>query len=73
MRQGALILDSPKAIDNPFFLLFPQWGRVPMVLFASVVAVIASQAVIAGASSWLTGSRGHWRCTGWPRRRQAVR
>jgi KUP system potassium uptake protein len=51
MGQGALILGSPKAIDNPFFLLFPDWGRVPMVLLATAAAVIASQAVISGAFS----------------------
>jgi len=51
LGQGALILDSPKAIDNPFFLLMPHWGRVPMVLLATLASVIASQAVISGAFS----------------------
>jgi KUP system potassium uptake protein len=51
MGQGALILGSPKAIDNPFFLLMPGWGRVPMVILATVATVIASQAVISGAFS----------------------
>ena len=51
MGQGALILDSPKAVASPFFLLMPEWGRVPMVLLATVAAVIASQAVISGAFS----------------------
>ncbi|MEK6230131.1 MAG: potassium transporter Kup, partial [Actinomycetota bacterium] len=51
MGQGSLILDSPKAIENPFFLLMPHWGRVPMVLLATVATVIASQAVISGAFS----------------------
>jgi len=51
MGQGSLILDSPKAIDNPFFLLVPDWGRIPMVLLATVATVIASQAVISGAFS----------------------
>jgi len=51
MGQGALILGSPKAIDNPFFLLIPHWGRLPMVLLATVATVIASQAVISGAFS----------------------
>jgi KUP system potassium uptake protein len=49
--QGALILDSPSNIDNPFFLLFPHWARIPMVLLATVATVIASQAVISGAFS----------------------
>jgi KUP system potassium uptake protein len=51
LGQGALILRSPKAIDNPFFLLIPHWGRIPMVLLATVATVIASQAVISGAFS----------------------
>jgi KUP system potassium uptake protein len=51
MGQGALILDSPEAIENPFFLLMPEWGRVPMVLLATLATVIASQAVISGAFS----------------------
>jgi KUP system potassium uptake protein len=51
LGQGALILDSPANIDNPFFLLFPHWARIPMVLLATVATVIASQAVISGAFS----------------------
>ncbi len=51
MGQGSLILDTPSAIDNPFFLLFPHWARIPMVLLATVATVIASQAVISGAFS----------------------
>ena len=51
MGQGSLILESPSAIENPFFLLIPDWSRVPMVLLATVATVIASQAVISGAFS----------------------
>src|SRR4051794_19037030 len=51
MGQGALILRDPKAIDNPFFLLIPHWGRIPMIVLATVATVIASQAVISGAFS----------------------
>jgi KUP system potassium uptake protein len=51
LGQGALILHSPRAIDNPFFLLIPHWGRIPMVLLATAATVIASQAVISGAFS----------------------
>jgi KUP system potassium uptake protein len=51
MGQGALLLDDPTAIDNPFFLLMPHWSRIPMVILATVATVIASQAVISGAFS----------------------
>src|SRR6266508_4228870 len=51
MGQGALILGTPEAVDNPFFMLVPHWSRVPMVLLATVATVIASQAVISGAFS----------------------
>ena len=49
--QGALLLDHPGALENPFFRMFPQWALVPMVLLATVATVIASQAVISGAFS----------------------
>jgi KUP system potassium uptake protein len=51
MGQGALILGSPEAIQNPFFMLIPHFARIPMVLLATVATVIASQAVISGAFS----------------------
>jgi KUP system potassium uptake protein len=51
LGQGALVLADPKAIENPFFLLFPQWALLPMVLLATAATVIASQAVITGAYS----------------------
>jgi KUP system potassium uptake protein len=52
MGQGALVLDDPSAnIASPFFLLVPEWGRIPMVLLATAATVIASQAVITGAYS----------------------
>ena len=51
LAQGSLILRSPKAVANPFFLLVPTWAQVPMVLLATVATVIASQAVISGAFS----------------------
>jgi KUP system potassium uptake protein len=51
MGQGSLIVHDPGAISNPFFLLIPHWGRVPMVVLATVATVIASQAVISGAFS----------------------
>ena len=49
--QGALLLNEPAAIANPFFHLGPDWATVPMVILATVATVIASQAVISGAFS----------------------
>jgi KUP system potassium uptake protein len=52
LGQGALILGDPaKNISSPFFLLVPDWARIPMVLLATAATVIASQAVITGAFS----------------------
>jgi KUP system potassium uptake protein len=51
LGQGALVLADPKAIANPFFLLYPKWALLPMVVLATVATVIASQAVITGAYS----------------------
>ena len=51
LGQGGLILHRPSAISNPFFLLLPGWGRLPMVVLATAATVIASQAVISGAFS----------------------
>ena len=45
------MLANPKSVENPFFLLFPDWALLPMVLLATVATVIASQAVITGAYS----------------------
>jgi len=49
--QGALILEERANVSGPFFLLVPGWGRLPMVVLATVATVIASQAVITGAYS----------------------
>jgi KUP system potassium uptake protein len=51
LGQGALVLADPKAIENPFFLLYPDWALLPMVALATAATVIASQAVITGAYS----------------------
>jgi KUP system potassium uptake protein len=51
LGQGALVLANPKTIENPFFLMFPGWALLPMVLLATAATVIASQAVITGAYS----------------------
>jgi KUP system potassium uptake protein len=49
--QGALLIAKPEAVSNPFYLIAPQWGLVPLVVLATVAAIIASQAVISGAYS----------------------
>jgi KUP system potassium uptake protein len=51
MGQGALILDDPKNISGPFFLLAPGWAQWPLVVLATAATVIASQAVVTGAFS----------------------
>ena len=51
LGQGALVLAHPRATENPFFLLYPEWARFPMVVLAAAATVIASQAVITGAYS----------------------
>ncbi|HUK58191.1 MAG TPA: potassium transporter Kup [Stellaceae bacterium] len=49
--QGALLLHSPTALDNPFYRLAPDWALYPMVVLSAAATVIASQAVISGAFS----------------------
>ena len=49
--QGALLLRDTTAIENPFYLLVPEWGLYPMIFLATMAAVIASQAVISGVFS----------------------
>ncbi|RBP17526.1 KUP system potassium uptake protein [Roseiarcus fermentans] len=51
LGQGALILNDPKAVENPFYLMAPSWGLMPLILLATAATVIASQAVITGAFS----------------------
>ncbi|HMK15201.1 MAG TPA: potassium transporter Kup [Burkholderiales bacterium] len=49
--QGALLIANPKALENPFYLMFPEWALYPMVILSTVATVIASQAVISGTYS----------------------
>jgi KUP system potassium uptake protein len=49
--QGALLIANPAALQNPFYLLVPEWALYPMVALATAATVIASQAVISGAYS----------------------
>ncbi|GLY31251.1 potassium transporter Kup [Kineosporia sp. NBRC 101731] len=51
LGQGALIIQNPANLSSPFFLLVPEWFRLPLVLLATAATVIASQAVITGAFS----------------------
>ena len=51
LGQAALVIANPTAAQNPFFLLYPDWALLPMVIFATVATVIASQAVISGTFS----------------------
>jgi KUP system potassium uptake protein len=46
--QGALLLENPAALSNPFYLLAPEWARGPLVFIATAASIIASQAVLAG-------------------------
>ena len=49
--QGALLLNNPEAVANPFYLLAPQWATLPLVILATLSAAIASQALISGVFS----------------------
>ncbi len=51
LGQGALVLSRPEAMENPFFMLYPDWALAPMVVIATLATIIASQAVITGAFS----------------------
>ncbi|MCL6739860.1 potassium transporter Kup [Sphingomonas sp. RB56-2] len=51
LGQGALLLGNPQAVSNPFFLMAPEWARLPLVGIATLATIIASQAVISGAFS----------------------
>lgn len=49
--QGALLLETPEAVKNPFYMMAPEWAVIPLVLLATAATVIASQALITGAFS----------------------
>jgi KUP system potassium uptake protein len=51
LGQGALLLGQPAAAANPFYLMAPEWARLPLVAIATAATIIASQAVISGAFS----------------------
>jgi KUP system potassium uptake protein len=52
--QGAMLIENPAAIENPFYLMAPEWSRWPLVIIATAATVIASQAVISGVFSVTT-------------------
>jgi KUP system potassium uptake protein len=49
--QGALLLEHPEAVKNPFYLMAPAWAMYPLLILATLASAIASQAVISGAFS----------------------
>jgi KUP system potassium uptake protein len=49
--QGAMLLGNPKAAENPFYLMAPAWASIPLLVLATMAAVIASQALISAAFS----------------------
>ena len=49
--QAALLITDPSAVDNPFYQLAPDWAHYPLIVFATLAAVIASQAIISGVFS----------------------
>jgi KUP system potassium uptake protein len=49
--QGALLLNNPAAVKNPFYMMAPDWALIPLVGLATLATVIASQALISGAFS----------------------
>jgi KUP system potassium uptake protein len=51
LGQGALVMQDPNAIRNPFYLLAPSWLLIPLILLATAATIIASQAVISGVFS----------------------
>ena len=51
LGQGALLLGNPAAVENPFYLMAPEWARLPLVGISTLATIIASQAVISGAFS----------------------
>ncbi len=51
LGQGALVLGNPSTMSDPFYLMYPKWALLPVVILATAATIIASQAVITGAFS----------------------
>ena len=49
--QGALLLKSPAAVANPFFMMAPEWALTPLLLLGTAAGVVACQSLISGAFS----------------------
>jgi KUP system potassium uptake protein len=49
--QGAFLLGHPDGIENPFYLMAPDWAVWPLVVVATGATIVASQALISGAFS----------------------
>lgn len=49
--QGAMLIYTPEAVTNPFYLMAPKWALVPLVILATAATVIASQALLSAAFS----------------------
>lgn len=49
--QGAFVLSTPEGLENPFFMMAPDWMNWPLLILATLATIIASQAVISGAFS----------------------
>ncbi len=49
--QGAMLLDHPENVRNPFYEMAPQWALYPLIGLATCATVIASQALITAAFS----------------------
>src|SRR6202012_2315040 len=54
LGQGAMLIENPAAISNPFYLMAPEWSVLPLVAIATLASMIASQAVISGVFSVTT-------------------
>ncbi|MCA1661777.1 MAG: potassium transporter Kup [Novosphingobium sp.] len=51
LGQASLLIRDPASLESPFYFLAPEWFQYPLLIVASLAAIIASQAVISGAFS----------------------
>ena len=62
LGQGALLINNPTLIDNPFYHAVPRWAHWPMTILATVATIIASQAIITGSFSLISQAVGMQCC-----------